>query len=96
MERLSKRTKPEPLPQTDAFVGRDLLDQHRRENETAADLLVEGQAVTYYDDGWRYGHVETLPAADEKKYGQVRILHAQTGRVWIEARDIRRIDVSHS
>jgi hypothetical protein len=96
MARLSKRTQPEPepVPQTDAVVGRELQEQRRRENEAAADLLTEGEAVQYYDDGWRYGTVEKLPDADEPKYGQVRIVHAQTGRVWIEARDVKKIEKS--
>jgi hypothetical protein len=55
------------------------------------DTLTEGEAVTYYDDGWRYGHIESVPAADEKKYGQVRIVHAQTGRVWVAGRDVRKM-----
>jgi hypothetical protein len=94
MPRLSKRKaapEPETTPQTDAVVGRDIIEQHQRESEAAADLLTEGEAVTYYNEGWRYGHVETLPASDEPKYGQVRIIHQTTGRVWIAARDVRRL-----
>ena len=91
MARLIKREVREELPQTDAVVGRELLEQHQRESETMADTLAEGEAVTYYDEGWRYGRVEKLPDSDEPKYGQVRILHAQTGRVWVPARDVKKI-----
>jgi guanyl-specific ribonuclease Sa len=72
-------------------VGRDLQALYQRQNEEVADTLSEGEAVQYWDDGLRYGTVEKLPAADEKRYGDVRILHAQTGRVWVAGRDVRRI-----
>lgn len=75
----------------DVTVGRDLLEAQRRENEAMADTLVEGQPVQFYDSGWRYGHIDKVPEADEPKYGQVRIIHAQTGRVWVAARDVRKI-----
>jgi hypothetical protein len=93
MARMTKRTaepKPEE-PQTDVVVGRELLEARRRESEEMADTLSEGEAVTYYDDGWRYGHVEKLPASDEKRYGEVRIMHQSTGRIWVAARDVRRL-----
>ena len=94
MGRMTKRTKEpesEPQPQTDAVVGRELQVHYQHENEEMADTLTEGEVVQYYDSGWRVGTVETLPAADEKKYGQVRIVHAQTGRVWVAGRDVRKI-----
>jgi hypothetical protein len=89
MARLSKRTKPEPVPQTDAVVGRDLIEHYRKQSEEQADKLTEGEACQYWDDGWRYGHIEKLPDADEPKYGQVRIVHQVTGRVWVPARDVK-------
>jgi hypothetical protein len=91
---MTKRTKEPPPPQTDAFVGRDLLSDYKRENEEMVDTLVEGETVQYYSEGWRVGKVEMLPDADEVKYGQVRILHAQTGRVWVPGRDVKKIQKS--
>ena len=97
MARLSKRETPKPevseLPQTDAVVGRDLREEKRRKNEEAADAWEghEGQPCQYYDDGWRYGHVEKVPASDEPRYGEIRVVHAQTGRAWVDARDVRGI-----
>jgi len=92
MARMTKRETPkEEAPQTDAVVGRELLDARRLESEAVADTLTEGETVQYYDDGWRVGKVEKLPAADEPRYGQVRIVHQSTGRIWVEARDVRRI-----
>jgi hypothetical protein len=91
MGRMTRRTKAEPVAQTDAVVGRDIIDGYQKQNEAAADLLTEGEAVQYFHDGWRYGKIETLPAADEPRYGEVRILHALTGRLWVAARNIRRI-----
>jgi len=90
MAKMTKRTT-EPEPKTDAFVGRELGVENRKQNEEMTDSLIEGQAVQYYADGWRYGHVDQLPASDEKKYGQVRILHAQTGAVWVAGRDVKKI-----
>ena len=93
MARMTKRkTEPEPVEpvaQTDAIVGRELVDMYRHQNEEAADKLAVGQAVQFYDSGWRYGHVDALPESDEPKYGKVRIVHPTTGRVWVEARDVR-------
>lgn len=92
MARMIKReVVKESQPHTDAVVGRDLLETHRAENEAMADSLVEGETIQYYDDGWRVGKVEKLPVADEPRYGEVRIVHASTGRVWVAARDTRRI-----
>jgi len=91
MARMTRRTQEPQEPQTDAVVGRDLQARYQRQNEAMVDTLTEGEAVTYYDDGWRYGHIESVPAADEKKYGQVRIVHAQTGRVWVAGRDVRKM-----
>ena len=88
---MTRRTQEPQEPQTDAVVGRDLQARYQRQNEAMVDTLTEGEAVTYYDDGWRYGHIESVPAADEKKYGQVRIVHAQTGRVWVAGRDVRKM-----
>jgi hypothetical protein len=89
--KLTKREKPEPLPQTDAVVGRELLGDQKRESEEMADTLTEGETVQYYDSGWRVGKVDALPESDELRYGQVRIVHAQTGRVWVAGRDVRKI-----
>lgn len=89
MARLSKRMKPEPVPQTDAFVGRELQEHEQKQSEEQADKLTEGEDVQYWDDGWRYGKVEKLPDADEPKYGQVRVVHQITGRVWVAARDVK-------
>lgn len=91
MARLSKRTKVEPESRTDAVVGRELEVKYRRESEAMADTLTEGEQVQYWDGGWRVGHVDKLPDADEPRYGEVRIIHAQTGRVWVAARDVRKI-----
>lgn len=94
MARLVKREAPtEEAPQTDAVVGRELQEQQRRENEEAADSFegAEGLGVQFYDDGWRYGRVDKVPISDEKRYGEVRIKHAQTGNVWVPARDVRRV-----
>ena len=91
MARMTRRTQEPEQPQTDAVVGRDLQARYQRQNEAMVDTLSEGEAVQYFDCGWRYGTVEKLPAADEKRYGEVRIVHAQTGRVWVAGRDVRRI-----
>lgn len=93
MARMTKRTKEveSATPQTDAVVGRELLETYRHQNEEMADRLTVGQAVQFFDDGWRWGHVDEggLPESDEKKYGQVRILHPTTGRVWVAGRDVK-------
>jgi hypothetical protein len=93
---MTKRTKEvePPAPQTDAVVGRELLEAYRHQNEEQADKLTEGMAVQYYDDGWRYGKVDEggLPAADEKRYGQVRVKRPTTGTVWVEARDVKPLE----
>lgn len=91
MTNRTKRIKEPPPPQTDAVVGRDLQAKWQHESEEMVDTLAEGESVQYYNDGWRVGTVDSLPAADEKRYGSVRILHAQTGRVWVAGRDVRRI-----
>lgn len=88
MPRLAKRTKPEPPANDDATVGRALQQNYKKQNEENADTLHEGDAVNYYDEGWRYGKIEKLPEADEPRYGQVRVVHQMTGRVWVEARDV--------
>ena len=95
MARLTKREveKPEPAPQTDAVVGRDLLTDVRRKNEEAADSWEghEGEPCQYYDSGWRYGRIEKVPASDEKRYGEIRVQHAITGLCWCDGRDVRRV-----
>ena len=94
MPRLTKRTsepEPEPVPQTDAFVGRALDTEYKKKNEEMAETLALDQKVQFWDEGWRYGIVDALPAADEPKYGKVRILHSITGRVWVDGRDVRPI-----
>ena len=92
MAKMTKRTT-EPEPKTDAFVGRELGVENRKQNEEMADSLVLGQPCQFYADGWRYGHVDQLPASDEKKYGQVRILHPTTGPIWVAGRDVRKLEV---
>jgi hypothetical protein len=96
MARLSKRAKiSEPeisTPQTDAFIGRDLILAHKRESEEIADTLTIGQGVQYYDGGLRYGTVHILPEADEKRYGQVCILSVTKRTVWVAGRDIRPLE----
>src|SRR5260370_34732807 len=89
MPRLSKRTKPEPPPRTDAFVGRGLKDQDQKQDEENADILTEGQFVQYFQDGWRYGQIDRVPVADEPKYGQVQVNHAMTGRIWVHDRAVK-------
>jgi hypothetical protein len=91
MPRLSKRKAPEPEPQTDAVIGRDLCEQYRLENEAMADQLTVGEAVQYYDEGWRYSHIAELPESDEPKYGHVRVESTKRRAVWVEARDVRRL-----
>lgn len=92
MAKMTKRTT-EPEPKKDAFVGRELGVENRKQNEEMADSLVLGQPCQFYADGWRYGHVDQLPASDEKKYGQVRILHPTTGPIWVAGRDVRKLEV---
>jgi hypothetical protein len=101
---LTKRTAEKPTQSSraddegvtdkmdDVTVGRDLLQDYRRQSEAVVDTLVEGQGVQFYDNGWRYGTVDSLPAADEKRYGQVRILHPTTGTIWIAGRDVRPLE----
>jgi hypothetical protein len=89
----TKKSKPEPEPRTDVVVGRGLLERYRRQSEEMADRLEVGQAVQYFDDGWRYGTVETLPDADHQKYGSVRLVHAATGRIWVAGRDIKPLSL---
>lgn len=92
MARLNKRNKPEPLPQTDANVGREIQRDNKEKNEQQTDRLQVGQHVQYWDEGWRYGTVDKLPLADETRYGEVRIRHNITGTVWIEGADIKPLD----
>ena len=47
MAKMTKRTT-EPEPKTDAFVGRELGVENRKQNEEMTDSLIEGQAVQYY------------------------------------------------
>jgi hypothetical protein len=94
MAKMTKRTtEQDPEPKKDAFVGRELGVENRKQNEEMADSLVLGQPCQFYADGWRYGHVDQLPASDEKKYGQVRILHPTTGPIWVAGRDVRKLEV---
>ena len=91
MARLAKRVtkKAEPEPQTDAVVGRELQKHYQAQNEGIADQLEVGMMVQYFDEGWRYGKVEKLPESDESRYGEVRIEHQITGRVWVDAREVK-------
>ena len=93
MGRMTRRTKePEaPAPQTDAFVGRELIESHQHESEALADTLSLGETVQYYSEGWRVGKVDLLPDADEPEYGQVRILRLPKGTLWVAGRDVRKI-----
>jgi len=84
------------MENTNATVGRALQEMYRRLNEAMADRLTEGQPVQYYDEGWRFGHVEKLPESDENRYGQVRIVHQATGRVWVDGRDIKPLSMDWS
>jgi hypothetical protein len=94
MAKMTKRTtEQDPEPKKDAFVGRELGVENRKQNEEVADTLTVGEGVQFYSEGWRYGTVDTLPAADEKRYGQIRIRHPTTGAVWVAGRDVRKLEV---
>jgi hypothetical protein len=73
----------------DMDIGRDLMEKTRRQNEMMTDQLQIGQTVQYYAEGWRIGNIDRLPIADEKRYGEVRVVHKMTGTVWVDGRDVR-------
>jgi len=57
----------------------------------AAQEFAVGEAVQYYEKGWRYGHVAEI-GAKGLRLGMVKVEHPVTGCVWVKGTDVRRLD----
>ena len=51
------RRKKLPKRKDLADVGRELIKEQKAENIVAVAGFDEGEAVQYYDKGWRYGYI---------------------------------------
>lgn len=70
-------------------VGREVLTSAKANNIAAASAFREGEAVQFYKDGWRYGHVKAL--GTKLRTGMVQVEHPITGTHWIKASDVRTL-----
>lgn len=77
-----------------ATIGREVIKQEKAENIVAVAGFTEGEAVQYYDCGWRYGFVRELPIKGLNK-GRARVEHSVTGRkVWVDGTGLKKMEVS--
>jgi len=73
-----------------AQLGRDAAQLTREENIEAVIGFEIGEALQYYDRGWRYGHLREVGQRGKRR-GMVCVEHPTTGTVWIEARDLKKL-----
>lgn len=51
----------------------------------------DGEAVQFYDNGWRYGHVVNAPVRG-RHAGMVQVEHPIKGKTWVAGADVRKLD----
>ena len=74
-----------------ASIGREVIKQQKAENIVAVAGFDEGEAVSYYDKGWRYGFIRELPIKGLNK-GRARVQHSVTGRkTWVDGTGLKKI-----
>jgi hypothetical protein len=73
-----------------ATVGRGLVERQESENVSVVSEFTIGEAVQYYLEGWRFGHIVEIPSRGLRR-GMVRVEHSQTGKHWVNARDLRKM-----
>ena len=73
-------------------IGREIIKEQKEENIVAVAGFTEGEAVQYYDEGWRYGHIVDLPSKGLNK-GRARVQHAVTNRkVWVDGTGLKKME----
>jgi hypothetical protein len=85
------RRKVGKLTRNLAVIGREIIEEQRVENLTAVEGFEIGEAVQYFDQGWRYGFVRELPIKGLNK-GRARVEHSVTGRkTWVDGTGLRHL-----
>jgi hypothetical protein len=72
-------------------LGREQIKVEKQENRAAADTFRIGEAVQFYKDGWRYGHIKAY-GIGKVRGGMLQIEHPITGLLWLDATDVRHLD----
>jgi hypothetical protein len=76
-----------------ASIGREVIKQEKAENIVAVSGFEIDEAVQYYDDGWRYGHIRELPTKGVNR-GRARVEHPVTHRkVWVDGGELKKMEV---
>lgn len=70
-------------------IGREVIKEDKKENVAAASSFRLGEAVQFYREGWRFGHVNAVGA--KLRAGMVQVEHPTTGMHWIKASDVRTL-----
>jgi len=70
-------------------IGREVLKEEKIQNAATASTFRVGEAVQFYKDGWRYGHVQSLGV--KLRLGMVQVEHPITGSHWVKASDVRTV-----
>jgi hypothetical protein len=70
-------------------IGREVIQAEKRDNSAAAITYRIGEAIQFYKDGWRFGHVRALGA--KLRSGMVQVEHQITGNHWVKASDVRHL-----
>lgn len=85
------RKKKEPPKRDLATIGREVLAEQKEENIVAVAGFEVGEAVQYYDEGWRFGHICELPIKGLNK-GRARVHNGITDRkVWVDGTGLRKV-----
>lgn len=71
-------------------LGREQIKETKQANREAATVFRIGEAIQFYKDGWRYGHVKEI-GVGKLRSGQIKIEHPITGDHWASASDVRQL-----
>jgi hypothetical protein len=85
------RKKKEPPKHDLVTIGREILKEKKEENIVAVEGFAEGEAVQYYDEGWRFGHICELPIKG-LNLGRARVENGVTKRkVWVDGTGLKKV-----
>jgi len=91
---MPRRKKLPPKRKDLVDIGREIIKQEKADNIVAVAGFAEGEAVQYYDQGWRYGFVRELPIKGLNK-GRARVEHSVTGRkVWVDGTGLKHMETA--
>lgn len=83
------RKSKEKLKRDLATIGREVLAEEKQVVPVIGFEI--GEAVQYFNDGWRYGHVIDLPDKGLNK-GRARVEHPTGHRVWVDGAGLKKME----